>query len=290
MKNFDWNQARAFRAAAATGSFSAAARALGLTQPTISRQVAALEARLGVTLFERLGKKLAITESGIGLLDQAHAMGEAAETMALNATGLAQAVEGPVAISASDGFAVYILPPILGRIRAIAPRVTVEIVASNALSDLRRREADIAIRHVRPEQPDLIGRWLRDTEAHLYASHEWVARNGMPRSPQDLVEADFIGFDQTDRLVGHLNAWGVPVKRENFRLLSANSVAVWEMVKLGLGVSVMARDIAEKTPGVVRLLPDLAPAPVPIWLVTHRELHTNRRIRLVFDALAEALG
>lgn len=290
MKEFDWNQARAFRAAAEGGSFSAAARELGLTQPTVSRQVAALEAALGVTLFERVGKRLALTESGAGLHEHVRAMGSAAEAMALAASGRAQAVEGLVSISATDGFAVHLLPAVLGRIREAAPKVTVEIVSSNALSDLRRREADIAIRHVRPEQPDLIGKWLRDTTAHLYASEEWVARHGLPARAEDLAQADFIGFDQAGTVIGHLNAMGIPVGRDNFRLISENSVAAWEMVLRGLGVSVMMKEVAERTGGVVRLLPELVSAPVPIWLVTHRELRTSRRIRVVFDILAEALA
>lgn len=112
----------------------------------------------------------------------------------------------------------------------------------------------------------------------------------MPASPADLADADFIGFDQTERLVAYLREWGLPVTAANIRLMSENSVAVWEMVRLGLGVGVMMRDIAEMTPGIVALLPDHPPAPVPIWLVSHRELRTSRRIRIVFDALAEALA
>lgn len=290
MNEFDWNQARAFRVTVEAGSLSAAARRLGLTQPTLSRQVAALEDRLGVTLFERVGKTLVLTGAGTDLYDHVKAMGAAADAMALAATGQAETVEGTVRVSATDILAVYLLPAVLGRIRALAPRLSIELVSSNAISDLRRREADIAIRHVRPEQPDLIARLVRETGGHVYASRGWVERHGMPTGPADLAGADFIGFDQTERLVAYLREWGLPVTTANIRLMSENSVAVWQMVRLGLGVGVMMREIAEMTPGIVPLLPDHPPAPVPIWLVSHRELRTSRRIRIVFDALAEALA
>lgn len=290
MSKFDWNHALAFWATVEEGSLSAAARKLGLTQPTLSRQVAALERSLGVTLFERLGKSLVLTDSGLDLVEHVRAMGAAADTVELAASGQAQSIAGRVTISASDGFAAYVLPDILGRIRQAAPEITLEIVASNALSDLRRREADIAIRHVRPGQPDLIGRLVRDSEAHLYAAQSWVERNGMPRQPADLAGADFIGFGASAELAQHLLSRGLPVTEASFTLASENSVVVWEMVRRGLGLSVQMDIIAAQTPGVVRLLPKIEPFPVPVWLVTHRELHTSRRIRAVFDHLAEALA
>ncbi|MEM7774120.1 MAG: LysR family transcriptional regulator [Pseudomonadota bacterium] len=288
--SFDWNQARAFWITAELGSLSAAARELGLTQPTVSRQVMALEEHLGVTLFERIGKSLAITQAGLDLLDEVREMGVASERVALVASGRSQAAHGTVVISASDGFSVHLLPPLLQRVRAAAPLVTLEIVSSNAISDLRRREADIAIRHVRPDQPDLVAKLTRESSGHLYASCDWIARNGRPRTPEDLSGADFIGFDQSDRFISELRKLGITVTQENFPLLSENSVAGWEMVKLGLGVGVAMRDIADMTPNVEQILPDLPSVLIPIWLVTHRELKTSRRIRVVFDILAEELA
>lgn len=290
MCDFDWNQARAFHATAEAGSLSAGARKLGLTQPTLSRQVAALEAQMGVTLFERVGKRLVLTESGQDLLDHVRAMREAADAMALAASGRSQTIAGRVSISASDGIAVHVLPDIVERIRVDAPQIVLEIVASNALSDLRRREADIAIRHVRPEQPDLIGRLVRETTASLYASPDWVTRHGLPEAPADLADACFVGFDADGRFVEHLVSVGLPVSAENFRLISENSLVVWELVKRGLGLTFMLREVAEQTPGMIRLLPELDVTSIPYWLVTHRELRTSRRIRIVYDILAEELG
>ena len=287
---FDWNQVRAFLVTAEEGSFSAASRALGLTQPTLGRQVAALEDRLGVTLFERLGRSLSLTQSGLELLEHVRAMGDAAGRIALTASGQSQRIEGHVCITATDVLSMHLLPPALKRLRDMAPAIEVEVVASNEVRDLRRREADIAIRHARPEQPDLIAKLLRELSIRLYASTDYLDRLGRPGSLGDLAEADFIGFDRSDRLLTRLNQMGLPLEKDNFRLTSENGAVAWEMVKHGLGIGLMAEDVADQTPGVECVLLDLDPIPVPVWLVTHRELHTSRRIRLVFDVLAETLG
>lgn len=290
MSNIDWNHIRAFHATATIGSLSAAARRLGLTQPTLSRQVLALEADLGVALFERIGRKLVLTQTGAELLDHIRVMGDAAESVALAASGRMQEIGGRVCISATDVLSAHVLPEIVARIRSEAPQVTIVIVAANELSDLHRREADIAIRHVRPDRPGLVGQHVRDTEACFYASQDWVARNGLPEELADLARPDLIGFDDTARFSAYLRGIGIPVEAVDFRLVSDSSLVVWEMVKRGMGVAAMLREVAERTPGVVRLLPGMMPIPVPIWLVTHQELQSAPRIRLVQRILAEELA
>ncbi len=290
MDKIDWNHARAFCATADSGSLSAAARKLGLTQPTLSRQVAALEAELGVALFERVGKKLALTDAGLGLVEHARAMAGAADAMALAAAGRSQDVSGRVTISATDAVSAYLLPSLVARIREKAPQITLVIVASDSISDLRRREADIAIRHVRPTEPELIARLVGEMTAHFYAAECWIAKNGMPGSVAELCEADLLGFEPVDQFSEHLHAAGIPVSADRFRIVSGNSVVLWEMVRRGLGVCMMLKEIAELMPGVIRLLPALPGITVPVWLVSHRELHTSRRVRLVFDTLAEELS
>lgn len=290
MDRLDWNQLRAFLETAETGSLSAAARKLGLTQPTLSRQVAAIEQRLGVTLFERVGKAVVLTSTGLDLLEHARTMGSAAMELALTATGRSQAVEGMVSISASDAVAAYLLPRVIHRIREVAPRIVVEVISSNALSDLRRREADIAVRHVSPTEPDLIARLLREGTAGFYASEAWVAAHGHPRAAHEAAAHHFIGADRPGRFLEHLRAHGLPLTPSNFPLYSDNSVTSWAMVRSGLGIGAMMDDVARLTPGVVRVLDDVAPIRFPIWLVTHRELRTARRIRVVFDLLAEQLA
>lgn len=290
MRVTDWNHLRAFHATAMAGSLSAAARLLKLTQPTLSRQVAALEAELGVVLFDRVGRKLVLTATGADLLQHMRVMGDAADAVALAASGRSQDIGGRVSISATDTYAAYVLPAIVARIRAAAPQLAIVIVASNDLSDLHRREADIAIRHVQPDRPGLVGQHIRDTQAHFYASDDWIARNGMPERPADLARADLIGFDDAIRFAGFLAGIGIAMKPADFRILSASAVTVWEMVRQGLGIGGMLREVADRTPGVRRLVPDMAPIPVPVWLVTHRELERSPRIRLVQAILAEELS
>lgn len=288
--SFDWNQARAFLVTAEEGSLSAAARSLALTQPTLGRQVAALEANLGVTLFDRVGRSLALTGAGLELLEHVRVMGEAASRVSLTASGQSQTIEGQVCISASDLVAAYHLPPILERLRSQAPGIEVEVVASNSLSDLRRREADIAVRHVRPEHPELIAKHVRDTTAHFYASPNYLDQHGRPETVNDLARYAFVATGQTERYLSAIQAFGVPLTKDNFKFTSESGIVGWELVKQGLGVAIMSKDIADLTPDVENILPDFKPMPIPIWIVTHRELHTSRRIRIVFDLLADAFS
>jgi len=288
--SFDWNQARAFLATAEEGSLSAAARALGLTQPTLSRQVAALEEDLGVTLFDRVGRALTLTPSGLELLEHFRAMGEAAGRISLTASGQSHAIEGRVSITATNTMATYHLPPVLKRLRQVAPGIEVDIVATDEVRDLRRREADIAIRHVRPEQPDLIARLVGETTAHLYAAPDYLDHLGRPVTADKVSDADFIGYGEPERMLPHLTPFGLSLTRRNFKLTTESGTVILGLLKQGLGISVFTRDMAELHPELEQVLPELDGIPVPIWLVTHRELHTSRRIRLVFDLLAEYIS
>lgn len=284
---FDWNQVRAFWATAEEGSFSAAARALGQTQPTLGRQVAALEQTLGVTLFERAGRALMLTKAGLDLLEHTRAMGAAAERMALTASGAAQEVEGQVRITASDVMCALILPPVVARIRHAAPGLEIDLVAANDIRDLQRREADIAIRHVRPEQPGLTARLVQEATARPYAATAYLEGRGRPETVADMGAHDFIGFGDVARMIGFLVPLGYPLTDANFRVGSENGVVAWELARQGLGIAMMVDDVGGPTPGMEALLPGVEPLRIPVWLVTHREVHTSKRIRLVFDMLAE---
>jgi len=289
---FDWNRARAFLVTAEEGSLSAAARALGMAQPTLGRQVDALEDELGVVLFERAGRGLVLTPSGLELLDHVRAMGEAAVRVSLSASGQSQSIEGSIAVTASELEAAHILPPIVRRIRREHPGITVEIVASNQTVDLRRRESDIAIRSFQPTQPELIARKVRDDPVRLYATPDYLEEIGSPATLEALAErADFVAFDTTSRYIEMLNGMGLPVTERNFPVVSASLPVHWEMVKSGVALGIIPDVIGDREPSVVRVLPDLfAPMVFPIWLVTHRELNTSRRVRVVFDILAEELA
>lgn len=289
MSGIDWNLVRAFRATAEAGSLSAASRKLGLSQPTLSRQVAALEEQLALTLFERVGKRLVLTASGAGLLEHAGQMAAAAEALALGAAGQASDLSGRVSLSVTDAVATHIIPGIVERLRKEVPQITVVVIATDALSDLRRREADIAIRHVRPTEPELIGRLIGELNAHLYASNAWIARHGLPQAVADLSGATVLAFDPVEQFVGHMELQGLRVGPEQCHVVSNSASTLWEMTRRGLGVAVVLDVAAQSMPGLRVLLPELSRVPVPLWLVTHREVQTSRRIRLVYDILAEEL-
>jgi DNA-binding transcriptional LysR family regulator len=286
---FDWNRAHAFLVAAEEGSFSAAARAMGTTQPTVGRQVAALEAELGVTLFERVGTTLALTRSGIELVEHVRAMSEAATRVALAATGQSSSIVGSVSITASEAISAYLLPRIVERLRREHPGIELEIVASNKARDLQRREADIAVRNFRVNQPDLIAQKIKDSHAHMYAAPAYLERLGGLASPADLERAELFAFDRTDIMIDGLRALGIELSRENFPIVTETHLVQWELCKAGVGICIMMEEVGDSEPRVRRVLPDLPPLPIPMWLVCHRELRTSRRIRLVYDLLAEEL-
>ena len=287
---FDWNQLKAFLATAETGSLSAAARQLGLTQPTLGRQVSAIEQRMGVTLFERSGKAMALTPTGLDLLEHARAMGAAAQALGLAAAGRSQEVAGIVAVSAIDIVAVHLLAPLVQRLREREPGIAIEVISSNAMSDLLRREADIAIRHVKPEQSDLIARLIRTATAGFYASQSYILAHGHPRSAKDAADLPFVGSDRSGGYLRYLQQHGLSLLETNFSSYAESALANWAMVQRGLGIGTMMDDIASMTPGMVRVLDDVPPVRFPMWLVTHRELRTSRRIQVVFEALANGLA
>lgn len=287
--SFDWNQARAFLATVEEGSLSAAARQLGLTQPTLGRQVAALEAALDVTLFERIGKSLVLTESGLELLDHVRAMFDAANRVSLTASGQSQAIEGRIRITASDVMSAYILPEALKKLREIAPLVDIDVVAANDIQNLQLREADIAIRHVRPEQPDLIAKLIGDGAAYFYASKSYLRKHGRPTSKSDLTNHSFIGFGDNQRMVDTLNQMGMSLTPGNFRVGSKNGLVAWELARSGMGIVIMSDKVGEPSKDMERLLPEMDPMLFPIWLIAHRELHTSRRVRVAYDLLADFL-
>ncbi|WGW04416.1 LysR family transcriptional regulator [Tropicibacter oceani] len=285
---FDWNRARAFLVTAEEGSLSAAARALGMTQPTLGRQVTALEDELGVMLFERVGRGLVLTRAGSQLMDHVRAMGEAAAAVSLAASGQAQEIEGNVAITASEIYSSWLLPPILRQLRDLAPGITVEIVASNAIRDLKRREADIAIRNTRPDQPDLIGKLVAEDHGGFYATPDHLARANPIRTKDDLAGAQIIGLDDNANFIAALTGRGMPVTKANFPVIANTHPVHWEMARAGLGLGVGPCGLGESDPGLQRVLPEVR-FDYPVWLVAHRELRTNPRVRIVWDLLAETL-
>ncbi|MBV1911707.1 MAG: LysR family transcriptional regulator [Kangiellaceae bacterium] len=286
---FDWNHAKALFVTVQEGSLSAAARALGMTQSTLSRQVSALERDLGVVLFERIGRGLELTPVGLQLLEHAEAMTDAAIGLSRSATGNNRSVEGSVCISATETTAMYQLPSAIKKLREIHPGIKIELIASNFASDLKRREADIAIRAFRPSQPDLIARKIKDLNYGLYAAKEYFSSIGKPTTVEQVTGAEFIGFDQTTRFIDILSENGLTLSKDQFKVLTEHTIVNWAMVKAGLGIGVTLQTIGELDKKLCRILPTLELPVGELWLVAHRELKNNHRIRVVWDFLIEEL-
>lgn len=290
MKNLDWNLLRAFHATATAGSLSAAARKLGLTQPSLSRQIAALEAQTRLPLFDRVGRRLVLTTTGTALLDHVARMDGGAASFALAASAQSADLSEPVSLSVTDAFAAYTLPQLVAQLQTAAPELRLNVIVTNRFSDLHRREADIALRHAPPATDDLRGDPLPPAQAQFYASRDWIARHGMPRDWADVLRAGLLGTDDPARFAEYLCAAGLPTAALDFRICADSSVALWEMACAGLGACAMLRDIAARSDSMVQLLPHLPPIEVPFWIVTHARLYDAPRIRLVRDVLRHVLS
>ena len=216
-------------------------------------------------------------------------MGEAATQFSLSASGKSESLEGVVTISATEVMAVFVLPPVIAKLYQRRPEIKIEIISSNDASDLKRREADIAIRAFRPTQPELIAKKLRNLYYHLYATPTYLETIGSPRTYKSLSKGKFIGFDQSPRFIDLLNEEGMELSPDNFSAYSQSSLSNWALVKQGLGIGVMQEEIGDNEPLVKRALSKDKFKPGEIWLVAHRELRANRRIRFVFDFLSNEL-
>lgn len=287
---FDWNLVRSFLVALDQGSLLGAARVLGISQPTVGRHIAELESQLGVVLFERTGRGLLPTATALQLCEAARGMEAGALQLARTLSGVQTQTAGTVRITASVPVAVNLMPPLLARMRLALPDIQVELVSSNQVSNLLRREADIAVRMVRPDQASLVARKIGEVGLGAYAHRSYLARRGPLRKPTDLLHHDLIGSDTDTAILQGFQAMGYPVTREVFVLRSDDFIVQWQAVRAGLGVGFCADYLARHEPEVVRVLPGLLKIPpLPMWLAVHREIRTNRRIRAVYDFLAQAL-
>jgi DNA-binding transcriptional LysR family regulator len=286
---FDWNRVRAFLVTAEEGSLSAAARALNLAQPTLSRQVDALQKELGVVLFERFGRGLELTPAGADLVHHARLMGEGALALSRAAHGRSDRIAGTVTVSASDAYAGLLLPPILKRLKAAEPSLTIRVVADNHAIDLMRREADIAIRNFRPKEPDLVARRVAETGANFYASSGFLARHGILDTPDDWAKAHLIIPGDAKDFLPALQHMGLPITSASVAYECSSYLAMWEMVRQGLGVGILDVQIGDNEAGIARAAPSQPDLPFPIWLAAHRDILMNKRMRYVFDFLVDDL-
>ena len=288
--NFDWSLIRSFLAALDHGSLLGAARVLKTSQPTLGRHIAELEAQWGVVLFERTGRGLVPTATALQLADAARGMEAGAMQLTRTLSGTQALTAGTVRITASVPVAVQLLPPLLARMRLELPDIQVELVSSNQVSNLLRREADIAIRMVRPEQGTLVAKKIGNVVLGAYAHRAYLARHSTIRQPTDLLQHTLIGNDTDTSILRGFQALGYPVGPEAFALRTDDFMVQWQAVRAGFGIGFVADYMARTDDEVVRVLHGLLPIPdLPMWLAVHREIRTNKRIRAVYDFLAEAL-
>lgn len=280
---------QSFLAVAEQGSLSSAARALGLSQPTLGRHVRLLEDQLGLTLFHRVPSGLEPTEAALPLVVAARAMAKGAARMMRVAEGEQGGLRGTVRITASRIVSQYLLPGVIARLRLAEPEIQIELAPSDATENLLYNAADIALRMYRPEQLDVVARHVTDSPIGLYASPGYLDRRGRPRTLEALMTHEFVGYDRDERIIRMMRGMGQPVIRAFFNLRCDDQTVHWELVRAGCGIGGMQVAVAGNDPAVERVMPDLPLPALPVWLAMPEALRRNPRIRRVWDFLADEL-
>jgi len=286
---FDWSLVRSFVAALDAGSVTGAARRLGARQPTVSRHIAELEAQLDVPLFERTGRGLTPTAAALAIAEAARGMKADADNLARLVKGQTEAAAGTVRLTTSQVAASYLLPPVLAALQREEPAIRIELVVSNQLSNLLRREADIAVRMVRPAQGSVVARKVGELPIVACAHEDYLQRAGTPRQPPELLQHRLIGYDRDETIVRGFAKRGLPIAREQFSIRTDDQVAYGRLVAAGAGIGFVARYNLRDLPGVVEVLPTLRIPALPCWLAVHREIRGSRVVRRVYDFLATTL-
>jgi len=286
----DWSLWRSFEAVIVDGTLSGAARRLGLSQPTLGRHVDALEQKLGVTLFERSLQGLKPTETALRLLEPVKVAQSAFAEARNMAEGTSAELAGTVRITASTVTSHHTLPNMLRQLREEFPTIELELVPSDSAENLLLREADIAVRMFRPTQLELITRKLGDSAIVTCAHETYFNNRARPTNLTDLFDHELIGFDRSDLIIAAARYMGLEISRSDFSIRTDSQTLLWELMKAGLGIGFAQKIIVDSTPGMVTLLPDFSPPTLEVWLTTHRELFTSRRIRVIYDRLGELLS
>lgn len=286
-----WEWYRSLLAVLREGSLTGAARTLGLAQPTIGRHVDALEAQLGQPLFIRSPSGLLPTPAAQALRPFAEAMDTTAAALERAARSQGGGVSGVVRVTASEVVGVEVLPPLLARLREAHPALTVELVLSNRVQDLLRREADIAVRMTAPRQEQLIARKVGTIELALFAHEDYLARRGEPSSLSSLAEEGhtLIGFDQPSPYLRELAQSFPIVDRERFQLRADSDLAQLALIRAGAGIGVCQVPLARREPSLRPVLPDALRIPHDTWLTMHEDLRDSAACQVVFEALVEGL-
>jgi len=286
-----WDLYRSFLAVLRLGSLSAAGRALGLTQPTIGRHIATLQACLGGrVLFTRSQTGLMATAAAHELRPHAEDMAAAAAAFVRMGSGNLEEAAGIVRLAAADVIGVEVLPAILAEFRYKYPNTVIELSLSNQMADLLRRDADIAVRMVRPKQKALLAKRVGTVALGFHAHRRYLERFGYPERLEDLVHHTLIGFDRTLPSANLLNAVPLPVSRELFAFRCDNDLAQMAALRSGFGIGICQTGIAGRDPNLLPLLGKQFKADMEIWIVMHNDLKRISRMRLMFDHLALSLA
>ena len=288
--SFDWTLVRSFLAALEHGSLLGAARALKSSQPTIGRHIAELELQLGIALFERTGRGLKPLEMALRLADAARAMEAGAHQLQRSVSSIDESVSGTVRISASQTVACVLLPPLLMQLQRKLPGIQIELVSSNEVSNLLRREADIAVRMVQPDQTSLVVKRIGKVTIGTYAHRDYLKRAGTPRQPPELLKHALIGSDKNEDIIRGFIKMGYLVTKDQFAFRTDDLMAHWHAVKSGVGIGFIADYLARTDVDVVPLLPMLKIPALPVWLAVHREIRGSKRIRAVYDFLGDNIA
>lgn len=284
-----WDLFRTFAFVLREGSLSGAARALGMTQPSVARHIDALEAAIGGKLFVRSQRGLSPTDRGLALRGHAESL-IATSAALLRAASGSEDVAGTVRITASEVVGAVHLPPILAALRGDHPALAIELVLSNAVSDLLQRQADIAVRMVEPTQQALVARKVGAVTLGFHAHRDYLAARGVPTTANELLTHDLIGVDTETPAVRAVLSRMPGLTREAFSLRTDSDLAQLAAIRAGYGVGVCQVEIARHDPTLVRVTPDLFSFELPLWVVMHEDLRGVARYRAVFDALVEGLG
>lgn len=280
----DWERQRAFLAVLEEGSLSGAARRLRLAQPTVRRRIEELEAELGVALFTRSPAGLTPTRVAEDLADHARAMAIAADAFARAASAA-----GVVRITASEVIGIEVLPPLLAELQAEHAGLVIALGLNNRSEDLMRREADIAVRMVRPTQATLLAKRVGNIGLGLHAHRRFIEARGEPASLRDLKRFPVIGFEHETVSVQQLRSLGFDLRGEDFAFRTDSDLGHLAAIRAGCGIGVCQNGLGARDPHLVRLLPEAFAFDMETWIVTHEDLRNVRRIRLVFDKLVEGL-
>jgi DNA-binding transcriptional LysR family regulator len=288
--DISWELYRSFLGVLREGSLSAAARALGVAQPTVGRHIAELEAALGLPLFTRSQLGLLPTEAARALRSHAEAMDSTAASFRRAAESHGDGVRGTVRLSASDVMGAEVLPTILAALRRRYPQLAIELVLTNRVQDLLRREADIAVRMTQPKQDVLMARRVADVVVGLHAHKDYLARHGTPKKPEDLAQHSLIGFDEETPFIRAASSRMPGWTRSSFGLRTDSDLAQLALIRAGCGIGACQVAIAKRDDSLIRVLPRHLEIKLETWITMHADLRGSARCKVTFDALVEALA